>query len=78
LITVGLKSEGVVPETTFRSNVSVWLGAPVMKTKITFFAVFCIVTGFESITTPAGAGLPTIKFAVTPAPRMWKSWRRLK
>jgi hypothetical protein len=40
---VGLKLAGVHGP-TLRSNVSVWLGAPAMRTKITFLAVFFGVT----------------------------------
>ena len=44
LTMVGLKFEGVTPLTTFRSKVSVWLGAPASRMKMQFLAVFCIVT----------------------------------
>jgi hypothetical protein len=46
--------------------------------KMTFLAVFCVVTGLELMTTPAGAGLPIMQVAVTPAPKTRKSWRRVK
>src|SRR5258708_18189481 len=70
LMLVGLKAAGVTPSTTFRSKVSVWLGAPAIRMKMTFFAVFCVVTVFELITTPAGSGLPIMQVAVTPAPKI--------
>src|SRR4030081_2803182 len=57
LILTGLKLVGVTPLTSLKSNVSVWLGAPAIRMKITFFALFCRVTGFESTTMPAAAGL---------------------
>src|SRR5216683_3069931 len=55
LMLAGLKSAGVTPLTGLKSNVSVWLGAPAIRMKMTFLALFCIVTGRELITTPAGA-----------------------
>jgi hypothetical protein len=73
LMLVGLKLVGVTPLTSLKSNVSVWLGAPAIRMKMTFLALFCMVTGRESITTPAGAGLPIMHVAVTPAPKMLKS-----
>ena len=51
----GANADGVVPFTTFRSNVSVWLGAPARRMKITFFALFIIGTGVELITCAAGS-----------------------
>jgi len=42
LMVTGMKSFGVQAP-TFRSNVSVWLGAPGNNTKMTFFAVLKIV-----------------------------------
>src|ERR1022692_4442020 len=51
LIIVGLKLAGVVPLITFRSNMSVWLGAPAIRIKITFLAVFFNVTGCVTILT---------------------------
>ncbi len=44
LMVSGLKLAGVTFATTFRSNVSVWLGAPASRMKMTFFAVFFVVT----------------------------------
>ena len=41
----GLKLVGVVPGTTFRSNVSVWLGAPASRMKMQFCAVAFVCTG---------------------------------
>jgi len=41
-ITVGLKSDGVVPLMVFRSKLSQGLIAPVSRTKMTFFAVFFV------------------------------------
>ena len=43
LIVAGLNVVGVTPLTTFKSKVSVWLGAPASRMKITFFAVFLVV-----------------------------------
>ena len=40
LMLVGLNVVGVTPLITLRSNVSVWLGAPASRMKITFLAVF--------------------------------------
>jgi hypothetical protein len=47
-----------------------WLGAPAIKTKMTFLAVSRVVTGRWSTITPAGAGLPIIQDAVTPVPKI--------
>src|SRR5262249_44059119 len=44
LIVVGFRDAGVSGE-ALKSNVSVWLGAPVSNTKMTFLALFCVVTG---------------------------------
>src|SRR5713226_8885739 len=78
LMLVGLKAAGVTLSTTFRSKVSVWLGAPAIRMKMTFLAVFCVETGFELTTTPAGAGLPAMQAAVTPEPKIRNSSRRVK
>src|SRR5437016_8972860 len=42
LTMVGVKFVGVTPFTTFKSNMSVWLGAPAIKMKMQFFALFCV------------------------------------
>src|SRR5690349_20117513 len=67
LLVSGLKVEGVVPFTTFRSNVSVWLGAPARRMKMTFFAVFRVVTGVE-LTMGAAGSSDASQEAVTPVP----------
>ncbi len=53
LMGVGWKLEGVTPFTTLRSKVSVWLMAPVKRMKITFLALFCVVTPAD-VTSPVG------------------------
>src|SRR3954451_20488627 len=40
-------SEAGVSGDILKSKVSVWLGAPVSRMKITFLALFCVVTGEE-------------------------------
>ena len=52
LMVSGLKLAGVTPETILRSNVSVWLGAPASRMKMTFLAVFLVVTP-EDVTSAA-------------------------
>src|SRR5690242_11516108 len=58
LIIVGLKSVGVTPFNTLRSKVSVWLGAPASRMKMTFLALFCVTT-LDCVLTSALATLPT-------------------
>src|SRR5260370_22291588 len=77
LTMVGLKFDGVTPFTTFRSNISVGLGAPAIKMKMQFFALFCVVT-VPWLSTSALATLPTRYEPTTPAPMMSKNRRRVK
>src|SRR5450755_1044600 len=71
----GAKLAGVTPFTTLRSNMSVWLGAPAIMTKMQYLALFSVVTGCEVITVPAAMGCDR-QAIVTPAPANWKKLRR--
>ena len=73
----GLKVAGVMPGTIFKSKVSVWLGAPASRTKITFFAVFIVRDG--SCADLGGPGVSLERTAPpTPAPRISKNRRRVQ
>src|SRR5258708_27166786 len=61
---------------SFRATVWVALGAPASSTKITFFAVFFVVTGCDLISVAAGS-FEASHEAVTPAPAISKN-RRLE
>ena len=50
LTVAGWKFAGVTPFTILRSKVSVWLMAPVSRMKMTFLALFCVVT--PAVVTP--------------------------
>src|SRR5690242_18422384 len=76
-IVSGLNSGGVTPSINFRSNVSVWLGAPVSKIKMTLRARLIILTGVELTTVVAGNRSPSHE-AVTPAPARLRKRRRVR
>jgi hypothetical protein len=73
--TVSAFNEAGVEGPTLQSNVSTWLGAPVSKMKITFFAVFFVVTAVPF--TSASNGCARYDPA-TPAPATSKNRRRDK
>src|ERR1035438_3848326 len=77
LVVVGLNVAGVVPFRTLRSKMSVWLGAPASRMKMTFFALFCIFTGVVLMTVVAGRREASQE-AVTPVPAMLKKRRRVR
>src|SRR5579872_1731084 len=68
----GLKEAGVTPCTFLRSNVSVWLGAPASRIKITFLAVFFVCPP-ELVTVAALAYRCARYDPVMPAPASWKN-----
>jgi hypothetical protein len=72
----GAKEAGVTPLTILKSKVSVWLGAPAIRMKITFCAVFLVVTP-AAATSAAFAGCRARNDAVTPAPTSSRKWRRV-
>src|SRR5512138_2861150 len=75
LIVVGAKSGGV-HEPTRRSNVSVWLGAPARRMKMTFLAVFSrIASGFQE-TVCANISIGEAKYPATPVAAILKKTRR--
>ena len=61
---------------SFRSNVSVWLGAPAIRMKITFCAVPLGVAP-AAATSAAFAGCCARNDAVTPDPISSRKWRRV-
>src|ERR1035438_5897970 len=72
----GLKEVGVTPLTILKSKVSTWLGAPAIRMKITFCAVFLVVTPAVD-TAAAFAGCPARNDAVTPVPTSSRKCRRV-
>src|SRR5439155_20725031 len=75
LIVSGFSEAGVSGD-CLKSNVSLWLGAPVSRMKMTFLALFSVVTG-ELVMSAAEARLGRSNIEpVTPPPRSWKNCRR--
>src|SRR5215467_2300751 len=76
-IASGCIEDGVLGD-CLKSNMSVWLGAPTIRMKMTFFALFSIVTGCVVICTLlwALAGGRSSIAPLTPAPQSWKNCRR--
>ena len=70
------KPAGVTDVAVFRSKVSVWLGAPAIRMKITFCAVPLVVAPAVA-TSAAFAGCRARNDAVTPAPISSRKWRRV-
>ena len=66
LMVSGWSEAGVLGD-ILKSNVSVWLGAPVSRMKMTFLALFCVVTVDDLISAAAAFGRSSIE-PVTPAP----------
>src|SRR5690242_14595721 len=77
LLVSGLKLAGVIPGTILKSNVSVWLGAPAHKMKITFFAVFIAVTEAPEVSAALAYRSERTE-PPTPAPRISKKRRRVQ
>ena len=62
LMVSGLKSLGVTPGTSLKSNVSMWLGAPASRMKMHFRALFCMETSVAvRLTVCAGSFEPERK-----------------
>jgi len=82
LTLVGLKLDGVTPFTIFKSKVSVWLGAPVNKMKMTFSALLIVVTpaalrvGAATADVGAKRNEPAMPPAICSRPRRLISGRR--
>src|SRR5207244_7515978 len=72
-LTVSGLSDAGVSGDILKSNVSVWLGAPVSRMKITFLALFCVVTAVELISAAEAVFGRRSIAPVTPAPRSWKN-----
>ena len=76
LMVAGLKAVGVTPLIILKSKVSVWLGAPAIRMKITFCAVPLGVAPAVA-TSAAFAGCRARNDAVTPDPSSSRKWRRV-
>src|SRR5262245_58154224 len=74
LIVVGEKSFGV-HDPTRRSNVSIWLGAPGNRMKMTFFAVLSRVTSGFQVVVCANVSIGEAKYPATPVAAILKNSR---
>src|SRR5260370_10587137 len=73
LMVAGFTKAGVLGD-ILKSRRSVWLGAPRSWMKMTFLALFCIVTGELVMSTAALSLLGRSSIApLMPAPRSWKN-----
>src|SRR5712692_3420929 len=77
LMVAGAKSDGVTPGTILKSNVSIWLGAPASRMKMTFLALFCVVT-LAWLMVSAARARRARKKPETPVPTSSKNWRRVQ
>src|SRR5215469_293805 len=69
--------EGVA-EFCLKSNVSHGLGAPAINTKMTFFALFSVVTGCEVQVPDCPRASFAKQEASRPAPKTWKKLRHVQ